>query len=59
MASEDAPLAWRAGKYNEVAEYCLKDAQLTYDLYQMGRENNMLKSRCRETGDIKEVELEW
>lgn len=59
MASEDAPLAWRAGKFNEVAEYCLKDAQLTYDLYQMGRENNMLKSRCRETGDIKEVELEW
>jgi DEAD/DEAH box helicase domain-containing protein len=59
MESTDAPIAWREGRYDEVAEYCLKDAQLTYDLYMMGRENCMLKSRCRETGDIKEVELEW
>ncbi len=36
MNSEDAP-AWRAGKFDEVAKYCLSDAQLTYDLYQFGK----------------------
>ncbi len=59
MKSEDAPIAWRDGKYQEVIEYCLKDTQLTYDLYMLGKENSMLKSRCIDTGDIKEVILEW
>tara|TARA_R110002051_G_scaffold74699_2_gene136125 strand:+ start:2481 stop:3092 length:612 start_codon:yes stop_codon:yes gene_type:complete len=59
MKSEDAPTAWREGKHQEVIEYCLKDTQLTYDLYMLGKENSMLKSRCMDTGDIKEVILEW
>jgi hypothetical protein len=59
MKSEEAPTAWRDGKYQEVIEYCLKDTQLTYDLYMLGKENSMLKSRCVDTGDIKEVILEW
>tara|TARA_R100001463_G_scaffold80046_1_gene134456 strand:+ start:232 stop:840 length:609 start_codon:yes stop_codon:yes gene_type:complete len=59
MESADAPIAWREGRHNEVAEYCLKDAQLTYDLYMKGREDGFLKSRCLETGNIIEVELEW
>ena len=52
MTSHDAPEAWRAGRYLEVAEYCLKDSQLTYDLYQYGRENGIVKSRSLEDGSI-------
>ena len=52
-------MMWREGKHQEVIEYCLKDTQLTYDLYMLGKENSMLKSRCVDTGDIKEVILEW
>tara|TARA_R100000908_G_C3744906_1_gene140470 strand:- start:626 stop:1234 length:609 start_codon:yes stop_codon:yes gene_type:complete len=59
MKSEDAPKGWRAGKYTEVCDYCVKDAQLTYDIYQYGKKNGMLKSRSFETGDIMEVEVEW
>ena len=59
MQSHDAPVAWKAGKHQEVAEYCLKDAQLTLRLYEMGKKNSMLKSRCRDTGEVKEVMLEW
>ena len=59
MSSELAPEAWRAGKFLEVAEYCLKDAQLTYDLYQYGRENGIIKSRSLEDGSIIEMEVDW
>ena len=59
MSSEEAPEAWRAGKFLEVAEYCLKDAQLTYDLYQYGRENGIIKSRSLEDGSIIEMEVDW
>ena len=59
MKGVDAPKAWREGKYEQVCDYCLKDAQLTYDVYQYGKENGILKSRSFETGDILEVEVEW
>ena len=47
MNSEDAPKAWRQGKYDEVAKYCLSDAQLTYDLYQFGKSEGYVRSSCR------------
>ena len=59
MTSHDAPEAWRAGRYLEVAEYCLKDSQLTYDLYNYGRENGIVKSRSLEDGSIVEIEVNW
>ena len=59
MKSVDAPLNWSAGKYDEVCDYCVKDAQLTYDIYHHGKEHGVLKSRSFETGDIMEVEVEW
>lgn len=59
MSSHDAPEAWRAGRYLEVAEYCLKDAQLTYDLYQYGKENGVIKSRSLDDGSIVEIEVNW
>ena len=59
MKSVDAPKAWAESKYTEVCDYCVKDAQLTYDIYQHGKEHGILKSRSFETGEIIEVEVEW
>ena len=59
MSSIDAPTAWRNGKYNEVAEYCLKDSKLTFDLYMYGKDNGIIKSRSLETGAIIEIPVEW
>ena len=59
MTSADAPEAWRAGRYLEVAEYCLKDAQLTYDLYRHGQEHGIVKSRSLEDGSLIEIEVDW
>ena len=59
MNSEDAPKAWREGKYDDVAKYCLSDARLTYDLYQFGKSEGYVRSRCLDTGDIVEIEVEW
>jgi hypothetical protein len=58
-SSQDAPLMWKQKRYSEVAEYCLKDAQLTHRLYQHGIENGVIKSRSRETGDVIEIEVTW
>jgi len=59
MNSEDAPLAWRAGKFDEVAKYCLSDAQLTFDLYQFGKSEGYIKSRQLDTGEIVKIDVEW
>lgn len=59
MKSVEAPSAWKEGKYNEVADYCLKDAKLTYDLYAYMQEYGIVKSRSLETGDTVEIEIEW
>jgi len=59
MSSYDAPKEWRAGNYDEVAKYCLSDAQLTYDLFKHGQTEGFVKSRCLKTGKIVEIEIEW
>tara|TARA_Y100001938_G_scaffold149408_1_gene236098 strand:+ start:2138 stop:2755 length:618 start_codon:yes stop_codon:yes gene_type:complete len=59
MQSSDAPTAWREGKFLEVADYCLKDCQLTYDLYMYGRDNGIVKSRSMDDGSIVEIEVDW
>jgi len=59
MTSSDAPKAWREGKYNEVADYCLKDSKLTYGLYMYGKENGIVKSRKMDTGEVIEIMVEW
>jgi len=59
MSSIDAPTAWRNGKYNEVAEYCLKDSKLTFDLYMYGKDNGLIKSRSLDTGAIIDITVEW
>lgn len=59
MDSSEAPEAWREGRFNEVAEYCLKDAKLSYDLWKYGKENGLVKARCVETGIITDYEVAW
>ena len=59
MSSIDAPTAWRNGEYDEVAEYCLKDSKLTFDLYMYGKDNGLIKSRSLDTGAIIDITVEW
>jgi len=59
MHSEDAPKVWKAGGYSAVAEYCLKDCELVYDLWKYGIDNGIVKGCCLEDGEIKEIEVNW
>ena len=59
MESADAPKAWEEGRYQEVAEYCLKDSQLVYDLLYHGRDEGFVKARNAETGIIDDIEVMW
>jgi hypothetical protein len=59
MDSADAPVVWKAGGYAEVAEYCLKDCELVYDLWKYGQENNFVKGFSIEDGIEKDLEVKW
>ena len=59
MESADAPKAWEEGRYQEVAEYCLKDTQLVYDLLHHGRDEGFVKARNDKTGIIDDIEVMW
>jgi len=59
MSSEDAPRAWREGRFDEVAKYCVSDARLTYELYEFGKSEGFVRSRHVDTGDIVDVTVEW
>jgi len=57
--SEDAPRLWKEGKHVEVAEYCLKDCQLVYDMWMHGQQEGFVKNRNPETGVIDDIEVIW
>ena len=59
MDSADAPIVWKAGGYAEVAEYCLKDCELVYDLWKYGQENNLVKGFSIDDGIEKDLEVNW
>ena len=59
MNSEDAPVVWKAGGYEEVAKYCLKDCELVYDLWKYGVEKKMVKGCSLEEELVKDLEVEW
>lgn len=59
MDSADAPIVWKQGKYAEVAEYCLKDCQLVYDLWRHGVENKTIKGFSIEKELEQEMEVDW
>ena len=57
--SEDAPRMWGEGQHKEVAEYCLKDCQLVYDVWTHGKDEGFVKSRNQNTGAIDNIEVVW
>ena len=59
MHSEDAPIAWREGKYAEVMKYCLQDCQLNYDLFEYGRKKGVVKARNTDSGIVEDYEVLW
>ena len=59
MDSADAPLVWKDGKISEVADYCLKDCELVYDLWIHGKENKMVKGFSIEEEIMKDLEVDW
>ena len=59
MESAMAPEVWKAGGYSEVADYCLKDCQLVYDLWQHGQNNKMVKGLSIDQEEVLELGVDW
>ena len=53
-----APSMWKAGEYQTVVDYCLKDCKLVYDLYNHGLDN-VVKAFSIEQGKDVELKMEW
>tara|TARA_R110000803_G_scaffold38028_1_gene82087 strand:+ start:1847 stop:2440 length:594 start_codon:yes stop_codon:yes gene_type:complete len=59
MDSADAPKLWKMGKYDEVVEYCMKDTQLVYDLWEHGIQHGFVKAFSVEKEEHKDLEVNW
>jgi len=59
MESADAPRLWKQGDYTAVAEYCLKDTQLVYDLWRYGQDKGMVKAFSTKEEKFIEIGVEW
>jgi DNA polymerase elongation subunit (family B) len=59
MDSADAPKLWKAGQYDEVVEYCMKDTQLVYDLWKYGQDNGIVKAFSVDKEKFVELEVKW
>ena len=59
MESAMAPEVWKAGGYSEVADYCLKDCQLVYDLWQHGQNNKMVKGFLIDQEEVLDLGVDW
>ena len=51
------PHFWKAGDYDTVVDYCLKDSQLVYDLWKYGQENGIVKGFSVEQEEFVDLEL--
>lgn len=59
LDSMDAPRLWKAGEYDIVVDYCLKDSQLVYDLWKHGQKEGVVKAfNINEEKEIT-MEVEW
>jgi len=47
------------GNYKEVAEYCLKDCQLVYDLWQHGQNNKVVKGFSLVQEEVLDLGVDW
>ena len=58
LKSEDAPRLWKAGEYDTVVDYCIKDTKLVFDLWKSGQEKP-LKAFSIEKEEMIELEVDW
>ena len=58
LESAMAPVLWKAGEYQTVVDYCLKDCQLVYDLYNHGLDKE-IKAFSIDKGKELELKMEW
>jgi DNA polymerase elongation subunit (family B) len=58
LESALAPSLWKAGNYQEVVDYCLKDCELVYDLWKHGQ-GKTIKGFSIEEEKVKTMEVEW
>lgn len=49
---------WRRGQLDRVVEYCRRDVELTWQLYEFGRRTGRLLYADRQ-GQVHEVEVDW
>lgn len=59
MSSVDSVVKWNEGSHGEVADYCLKDSQLTYDLWMHGRETGIVKYFDEVENKFEDLNVEW
>ena len=59
MESAEAPVMWKAGKYTEVVDYCLKDCELVYDLWKYGQNNKVVKGFSLEQEELLDFGVDW
>ena len=59
MDSADAPVMWKAGNYKEVVDYCLKDCELVYDLWQHGQNNKVVKGFSLDQEELLDLGVDW
>lgn len=59
MSSVDSVVKWNEGSHGEVADYCLKDSQLTYDLWVHGRENGIVKYFDEVENKFEDLIVNW
>ena len=59
MESAMAPEVWKAGGYSEVADYCLKDCQLVFDLWKHGQNNKVVKGFSIEQEEVLDLGVDW
>lgn len=50
---------WNDGEYNSVLEYCLKDVELTYDLWKYGKDKGVVKAFDIEESKIMTYPCFW
>jgi len=59
MDSADAPRLWKMGRFDEVVEYCMKDTQLVYDLWDYGKQNGIVKAFSINNEEFVDLEVNW
>lgn len=50
---------WKQGKIDKIIEYCLKDVELTRDIFEHGRKKGVIKIQRSEESQVQDVPVNW